>query len=165
MVEARQLEIKAKQTEISQNQEKIQRLELRLKEQKSLTEKALKDYETLNQRTLKLQQDVEEQINNNTQLLADNSQRQVELKLKEEEIARLEAKESKATRMKEQLNKKVKQLELSMKEVESSKETLKGIASHPLFPPFHLIDCFPICIHIPLCIYQYSRNTKVGKTN
>lgn len=33
-----------------------------------------------------MQGDLEEQINNNTQLLAENSQKQVELKLKEDEI-------------------------------------------------------------------------------
>jgi hypothetical protein len=71
---------------------------LQLKEQKSLTEKALKDYETLNQRTQKLQQDLEEQINNNTQLLAENSQRQVELRTKEEEITQLDIKEANATK-------------------------------------------------------------------
>ena len=55
---------------ISQGQERIQRLELQLKEQKALTEKALKDYELLNQRTLKLSQDLEDQINTNTQLVS-----------------------------------------------------------------------------------------------
>src|SRR6185437_6397710 len=68
VLEQRQIEIKQKQALISQGNERIQRLELQLKEQKSLTEKALKDYENLNQRTTKLQQDLEEQINNNTQL-------------------------------------------------------------------------------------------------
>jgi hypothetical protein len=99
----------------------------------------------LNQKTLKLQEDLKEQINNNTQLLAENSQRQVELKAKEEEIAALEQKEINATkwvffffvvlfllslsisnnRYKEQLSKKVKQLEERLKEVESTKEALK----------------------------------------
>lgn len=60
-----------------------------------MTEKALKDYELLNQRTLKLSQDLEDQINTNTQLLAENSQRQMELKLKEEQVATLEAEEQK----------------------------------------------------------------------
>lgn len=55
----------------------------------------MKDYELLNQRTLKLSQDLEDQINTNTQLLAENSQRQMELKLKEEQVAGLEAEEQK----------------------------------------------------------------------
>lgn len=126
ILESRQGEIKNKQQFIAQGQERIQRLELQLKEQKALTEKALKDYELLNQRTLKLGQDLEDQINTNTQLLAENSQRQMELKLKEEQIIELEANEQKITRMKDQLTRKVKQMELQQKEVEESKEALKG---------------------------------------
>ncbi|PRP78294.1 flagellar associated protein [Planoprotostelium fungivorum] len=115
-IENKQQDIKSKQQQIGQGQERIQRLELQLKEQKSLTEKALKDYESLNQRTQKLQQDLEEQISNNTQLLAENSQRQVELKAKEEEISGLELKETNSARYKDHLLKR---------EVESSKESLK----------------------------------------
>lgn len=78
VLESRQSEIKSKQQQIAQGQERIQRLELQLKEQKvcrnllhkacwltvlqALTEKALKDYELLNQRTLKLSQDLEDQV-------------------------------------------------------------------------------------------------------
>jgi uncharacterized protein (DUF2344 family) len=97
-LDQRQQEIKNKQQSISQGHEKIQRLELQLKEQRSLTEKAQKDWETLNQRTQKLQKDLEEQISVNTQLLAENSQRHVELREKEEHITELEQKETNANK-------------------------------------------------------------------
>jgi len=90
-----------------------------------LTEKALKDYEELNRRTQKLQQDLQEQINVNTQLLAENSQRQVELKGKEEEITTLEIKEANTAKLRDQLQKRIASLEQKEKEVEASKETLR----------------------------------------
>lgn len=124
-IEFKQSEIKNKQSQIVQGQERISRLDLQVKDQKSLTEKALKDYENLNQRTQKLQQDLEEQISNNTQLLAENSQRQVELKAKEEIISSLELKEINSGKIKDNLARKVKGLELQQKDVEGSKEALK----------------------------------------
>lgn len=45
MLESRQSEIKTKHQLIVQGQERIQRLELQLKEQKALTDKALKGTE------------------------------------------------------------------------------------------------------------------------
>lgn len=49
----------------------------------------------------------------------------MELKLKEEQIAELEANEQKAVRMKDTLVRKAKQLELQQKEVEEQKESLR----------------------------------------
>ena len=45
-----------------------------------------KEYNSLNEKSVKLQHDLEEQIHTNTQLLAENSQKQILLKLKEDEI-------------------------------------------------------------------------------
>ena len=57
-----------------------------LKEQRSTTDKVQKEYNSLSEKVQKLHHDLEEQIHTNTQLLAENSQKQVELKVKEDEI-------------------------------------------------------------------------------
>jgi hypothetical protein len=98
LLDQRQQEIKSKQQLLAEGASKIERLEQKLKEQKSLTEKAQKDHETLNQNLLKLQQDRNEQININTQLLAENSQRQIELAKKADEISLLSQKEVNANK-------------------------------------------------------------------
>ena len=48
---------------------------------------AHKENDTLSQKTQRLQQELEEQINTNNQLLTENNQRQIELKTKDDEIA------------------------------------------------------------------------------
>ena len=53
------------------------------------TEKIQKEYNHLNEKVMKLHHDLEEQIHTNTQLLAENSQKQVELKTKEDDIIKL----------------------------------------------------------------------------
>lgn len=55
------------------------------------TEKIQKEYNHLNEKVLKLHHDLEEQIHTNTQLLAENSQKQVELKNRDEDVIRLKA--------------------------------------------------------------------------
>ena len=82
----RTYEIKQKQALIAQGEDQILRLEQMLKEQRSNTDKAQREYNHLNEKVQKLHRDLEEQIHTNTQLLAENSQKQVELKVKEDEI-------------------------------------------------------------------------------
>ena len=50
------------------------------------TDRVQKEFNLLNEKVQKLHHDLEDQIHNNTQLLAENSQKAVELKQKEEEI-------------------------------------------------------------------------------
>eukprot|EP01116_Phalansterium_solitarium_P023263 TRINITY_DN805_c0_g2_i2.p1 TRINITY_DN805_c0_g2~~TRINITY_DN805_c0_g2_i2.p1 ORF type:complete len:691 (+),score=375.87 TRINITY_DN805_c0_g2_i2:155-2227(+) len=126
ILDARQMEIKAKQQLIVQGQERIARLELQIKEQRLLTDKALKDYEQLNQRTNKLQQDLEEQVSVNVQLQADKAQRALELKAKQDEIQGLEQRELNANRLRSQLMKQKKELEDQLHDIEASKEALKN---------------------------------------
>jgi chromosome segregation ATPase len=82
----RTYEIKQKQTLVAQGEDQILRLEHMLKEQRGNTDKAQREYNNLNEKVQKLHRDLEEQIHTNTQLLAENSQKQVELKVKEDEI-------------------------------------------------------------------------------
>ena len=50
------------------------------------TDRVQKEYNLLNEKVQKLHHDLEEQIHTNTQLLAENSQKVVELKQKDAEI-------------------------------------------------------------------------------
>ena len=54
---------------------------------KATAEKMQKECTQLHDRVAKLQADLEEQIHQNTELLADNGQKQLSIKSKEEEIA------------------------------------------------------------------------------
>ena len=88
-LEARQSEIKQKQVQISATEETSAKLEQLVRDSKLATEKVQKEYNQLNEKVQKLHHDLEEQIHTNTQLLAENSQKQVELKVKEDEIAQV----------------------------------------------------------------------------
>ena len=88
-LEARQSEIKQKQVQIQATEETSQKMEQLVRDSKLATEKVQKEYNQLNEKVQKLHHDLEEQIHTNTQLLAENSQKQVELKVKEDEIAQV----------------------------------------------------------------------------
>lgn len=77
---------------IVQCEETIAKLEQMIRDSRSTTDKIQKEYNQLNEKVIKLHHDLEEQIHTNTQLLAENSQKQVELKMKDEEIERLKVK-------------------------------------------------------------------------
>eukprot|EP00899_Mesostigma_viride_P002905 jgi/Mesvir1/12615/Mv16076-RA.1 len=124
-LEHRQLDIKQKQSLVVNGQEQIAKLEHMLKEQRSNTEKVSKENEALNQKVQKLYADLEEQINTNTALLAENSQKQVELKVKEDEIAATRAEAARVNKMRDSTLNKLKQLETQKEEVEGQRDALK----------------------------------------
>lgn len=126
LLEAKNSEIKAKQAQIQKGQEEIQRLDQKCREQKQLTDKAMKDHETLQSRTAKLQQDYEEQVLATTQLAADNQQRLGEIKQKEDEISSLRQETRRIDKMREALQKKIKQVEDQKTETENQKDALKA---------------------------------------
>ena len=57
-----------------------------LRESQVATDRVQKEFNLLNEKVQKLHHDLEDQIHTNTQLLAENSQKAVELKQKEEDI-------------------------------------------------------------------------------
>ena len=75
--------------QIVQCEDTVTRLEQIIHDSRQSTDKIQKEYNHLNEKVLKLHHDLEEQIHTNTQLLAENSQKQVELKTKDEGIAAL----------------------------------------------------------------------------
>ncbi|KAJ1479606.1 hypothetical protein T484DRAFT_2022988, partial [Baffinella frigidus] len=119
-------ETKTKQETIVKGQEELARLEIKLKEAEQQVQRAHKENDALTQKTQKLQQDLEEQIATNTQLQAENAQRQIELKLKDDEIHSMRSLAGKETRMKEQMIKKVKDIDSKRIEVEHERDRLRG---------------------------------------
>eukprot|EP00291_Cryptomonas_curvata_P003512 CAMPEP_0172182760 /NCGR_PEP_ID=MMETSP1050-20130122/18581_1 /TAXON_ID=233186 /ORGANISM="Cryptomonas curvata, Strain CCAP979/52" /LENGTH=858 /DNA_ID=CAMNT_0012856247 /DNA_START=81 /DNA_END=2653 /DNA_ORIENTATION=+ len=125
-LEKRTEESRSKQEAIAKAHEDLARLEARLRESEAQVQKAHKENDALTQRTQKLQQELEECISTNTQLLAENSQRDAELKVKEDEISRARAAANKEAKLKEQMVKKVKDVEQRRTEVESARDVLRG---------------------------------------
>mmetsp|Transcript_12291 Transcript_12291/g.30037 ORF Transcript_12291/g.30037 Transcript_12291/m.30037 type:complete len:870 (-) Transcript_12291:348-2957(-) len=124
-LEARQGEIKSKQQQVSVTEEAVARLEGMLRDAKFASEKVQKEYNQLNEKVQKLHHDLEEQIHTNTQLLAENSQKQVELKVKEDEIAQIKAEALRVNKLREAAAKRIKALEDGREEVEKERDILK----------------------------------------
>ncbi|MEW5300885.1 MAG: hypothetical protein WDW36_003781 [Sanguina aurantia] len=124
-LEARQGEIKQKQLQVASTEESVQRLEQMLRDSKFSTEKVQKEFNQLNEKVQKLHHDLEEQIHTNTQLLGDNSQKQVELRAQEDEISQIRAEAVRVAKLRDQTAKKIRALEEARGETEREKEVLK----------------------------------------
>ncbi|CAM6127709.1 unnamed protein product [Calypogeia fissa] len=123
-LDQKQNEVKDKLVILAEQQEVVSKLENQLREQKGILEKTTKDFEFANQKVAKMQGDLEEQINNNTQLLAENSQKQVELKLKEDEIEFLKQEVFRVNKIREATVAKLKTVEKQKEDVERQREEL-----------------------------------------
>ena len=122
VLETRQHEVKAKQAQVQHGEEQIARLEQMLKEQRTMTERATKDYNTMSERVQKLHHDLEEQVHTNSQLLADNSQKQVEVKVKEDEIVAVKGEVQRVNKVRENTLLKLKAIEKAKLEVERQRD-------------------------------------------
>eukprot|EP01006_Ploeotia_vitrea_P033977 TRINITY_DN65677_c3_g1_i1.p1 TRINITY_DN65677_c3_g1~~TRINITY_DN65677_c3_g1_i1.p1 ORF type:complete len:997 (+),score=196.90 TRINITY_DN65677_c3_g1_i1:78-3068(+) len=118
-------DIQEKQGVIQASMQAILRLDEQLIDQKSQTEKAIKDYEQINKRTQKLQQDLEEEIQKHTQILAENQNLNVQLKTKDTEISQIRADTAKQVKIRDSVTKRNRQLEGSRKEVEEERNALR----------------------------------------
>lgn len=85
----------------------------------------MKDIDILTQRLNKAQHDYENQLMQSDQLAGENSQKGIELKLKEEEIGNLKADIARVNKLREGLNRKLRMMEEQKIEVESSRESLR----------------------------------------
>jgi hypothetical protein len=84
-----------------------------------------KECTQLHDRLAKLQTDLEEQIHQNTELLADNGQKQLLIKSKDEEVAAVKAETLRVTKLRDQTMKKLKAMEDSRAETEGQRDVLK----------------------------------------
>lgn len=119
-------DIKSKALLVQQGVENIARLEHRLKEETGRTEKALKDFEALQQRLQQNQMSLEEEIAVNSSLLAVNAQLKAELSSKENEIQAHKATDQKLVKEKEAKMKQIKLLERDKEELDRDKEGLRS---------------------------------------
>eukprot|EP01135_Chromosphaera_perkinsii_P000050 Nk52_evm1s24 gene=Nk52_evmTU1s24 len=125
-LESKNDEVKSKQSQLVKLQDDVARLEQLLKDQKVQTEKALKEHDNLNARTVKLQQDYEDQVLACTQMQAENQQKMAELKVKEEEISSIRNDTMKVNKIRETVQRKLKLIEEQKHEVEKKRESLKS---------------------------------------
>jgi|UniRef100_A0A7S4GFA4 chromosome segregation ATPase len=119
-------EIQEKNHVIQNSMQAILRLDEQLMDQKAQTEKAIKEYEQINRKTQKYQQDLEEEIQKNSQILADNQNLNAQLKLKDTEIVQVRAENAKQTKIKDAVLKRNKALEQSKDEVEEERNGLRS---------------------------------------
>ncbi|DBB05834.1 hypothetical protein WJX82_007880 [Trebouxia sp. C0006] len=129
-LEARQADIKTKSAAAQQSEEQVKRLEQMLRESQVATDRVQKEFNLLNEKVQKLHHDLEDQIHTNTQLLAENSQKAVELKQKEEDIVAVKAEAAKVAKVREATIAKLKTLEKQKSEVEKTRDDIKGEVSH-----------------------------------
>uniref|UniRef100_A0A383VEV0 Cilia- and flagella-associated protein 58 central coiled coil domain-containing protein n=1 Tax=Tetradesmus obliquus TaxID=3088 RepID=A0A383VEV0_TETOB len=125
-VEAKNMEVRTKQLDIAGAEEQVARLEGLVKEAKGATDKVQKEFNALSEKVSKLHHDLEEAVHTNTQLLADSSSKQVELRGKEEELAALRVEMAKVVKVKDATMKKMKSLEDAKEAVESERDGLKA---------------------------------------
>jgi predicted nuclease with TOPRIM domain len=92
---------------------------------KATSEKMQKEFSQLNDRVSKLQADLVEQIHQNTELLAENGQKQLSIKSKDEEIAVVKADTQQIAKLRDQTVKKLKGLEEAKADIESQRDALK----------------------------------------
>lgn len=85
-------------------------------------DKVQKEYNGASEKVAKLQHDLEEQIQSNTRLLAQNSSKAVALHLKEEAIAATRAEAAKVTKAKEALLAKLKVVERQRADAERQRD-------------------------------------------
>lgn len=125
-LESKQNEIKSKQQEVADSQEQVEKLEHQLREQKQLADKVQKELDAVNQKVTNLHSDLEEQIHANTQLLAENSQKQVELKIKDDEIQAVKSEVVRVNKIREATVVKLKAIEKQEAEAESQREEMRN---------------------------------------
>ena len=92
-----------------------------------LNERAAKDNDFFHQKLLRVQQDYEQQLYSFEAVSSENQQRQVELKVKEEEVVHLKQETAQISRQKERLQRKLHQIDEQKAEVERERDNLKGI--------------------------------------
>ena len=85
----------------------------------------MKDNEILTQRLNKAQQDYENQLMQSNQLAGDNSHKNAELKLREDEISNYKSEINRINKLRDGLQRKLRMVEEQKHEVDFSRESLR----------------------------------------
>ncbi|KAI4460742.1 cilia and flagella-associated protein 58-related [Holotrichia oblita] len=110
---------------ITTNQRVVVKLESNLKEQKIMTDKAVRDSETINVRFAKMQDELDSVTYNHDRLKKDFMKRANEIRFKEEEIARLKNEVAKYSKSKEIVEARIKQIEDEKSDINVDREKLR----------------------------------------
>ena len=89
-------------------------------------DKLQKEFAQLNDKIAKIQSDLEEQIHQNANLLAENGQKQISIKGKDEEISAAKAETARISKVQAQTAKKLKCLEEARDQSEQQRDILKA---------------------------------------
>lgn len=92
---------------------------------RSSKDKLQKEFTQLTDKVAKIQSDLEEQIHQNATLLAENGQKQISIKAKDEEIAVAKAETGRISKIQAQTAKKLKSLEEARDQSEQQRDMLK----------------------------------------
>eukprot|EP01060_Flectonema_neradi_P031542 TRINITY_DN4812_c0_g1_i2.p1 TRINITY_DN4812_c0_g1~~TRINITY_DN4812_c0_g1_i2.p1 ORF type:complete len:892 (+),score=240.62 TRINITY_DN4812_c0_g1_i2:84-2759(+) len=126
VLQNRLADIRQKTLLIGQGYENIQRLEHMLKDEKTRTDRFVKEFDALNNQLEANKKSLEEEIAANANLMSQNTQAKAELNLKEYEISQLKAAQQKLIKMKDNQQKALKKIDNEKQEVERSKDQLRN---------------------------------------
>eukprot|EP00958_Prasinococcus_capsulatus_P017401 scaffold1959_cov403-Prasinococcus_capsulatus_cf.AAC.11 len=96
-----------------------------LRQQRTSTDKARNQFDMLSITVQKLHQKLDEQVHANTQLLAENSQKQVELQVKEDEINQIKQEAQRMSKLRDNALLKLKSIEKQKQDAEEQRDMLK----------------------------------------
>ncbi len=117
-------------------------------------ERATRENNSLVERNQRLVREVQEQMASNARLVADNKQKAIELKQKEESIRAVQAETAKVVKAKEAAQARAKAIEKQKEEAELVNDQLRqghGPALHPLHPFKMLFVALPEILPRNVC--------------
>ncbi|CAL8470043.1 g9585 [Coccomyxa elongata] len=147
-VEARTQDIKQQQNELRTAEQRIARMDQTIKEQQAskppclgtgaaAEERATHENNSLVERNQRLVREVQDQMASNARLVADNKQKAIELKQKEESVRAVQSETAKVVKAKEAAQARAKAIEKQKEEAELVNDQLRqghGPALYPLHP-------------------------------
>ncbi|KAJ3057197.1 hypothetical protein HK097_011202 [Rhizophlyctis rosea] len=127
VVAVKSQEVRGKQDAVNRGTDEINVLESQIKNQKQMMEKLMKDEESLTVRTIKLQEEADQQMTLTSQLMEENAGLNTELKIREMELAKNRNEVRKVGRIKEALAKKIKLGEEQKLEAEMERKDIRAL--------------------------------------
>ncbi|KAJ3042969.1 hypothetical protein HDV00_006276 [Rhizophlyctis rosea] len=125
VVAVKSQEVRGKQDAVNRGTDEINVLESQIKNQKQMMEKLMKDEESLTVRTIKLQEEADQQMIMTSQLMEENAGLNTELKIREMELAKNKNEVRKVGRIKDALAKKIRLADEQKLEAEMERKDIR----------------------------------------
>ena len=116
--------IKTNDSVLNQSYLAIQRLDEQLHEQKSATERAIKEYESINKKTQKYQHDLEAEIERTSAVKAENQNLQAQLRIKENDALSQKQELNRSSKLRDTVQRRNRVLEQQRADVEHERNNL-----------------------------------------